>query len=471
MVTWAHMNEEVRKMTSDYELNEQGIPSATPESERFSQSLLNAGGLAALSDNVLFNITEYLPPKSLANFRSSCSFFWHQNALKHAEKSKPTYVVTGPYHSILVKKGALYGKGDNTFGQLGLGKKITRQETFTLIPGFGEKFIIKVLVNVECTIVWCSDALYVMGDNTCGALGLGSEVDYQKKQTKIPFFEGKTILSVQQDSWHTIVHCTDGVYCMGQRPSGLMIEVDEATLDAQLPYLIPGLEGKAIKEVALGKVHMLFLCNDGDLYGIGGNGDGELGLGELRTQNTLLKLPFFADKTVLSIAAGWWHSLILCKEGLFSMGQGGQGQLGLTEKTRDVQTPTLVPGLEDKKILSIGARRFSSFVCCNTELLATGEYTLQEVDYHKNNVSLLLSAEKVFTPVATSYHMFGLILSALKHNLCLRTPEYITQLSKVKTQKELLKKFNELNISTDFFDDNEPLKNPEDTILSRELNF
>jgi len=78
--------------------------------------------------------------------------------------------------------------------------------------------------------------------------------------------------------------------------------------------------------VAAGYYHSLFRKSDGSLWGMGYNGNGQLGDGTLNNTN----LPeMIYPSNVVAIAAGRWHSLFITADGaLHATGYNVYGQLG-----------------------------------------------------------------------------------------------------------------------------------------------
>src|SRR5580693_9392206 len=78
--------------------------------------------------------------------------------------------------------------------------------------------------------------------------------------------------------------------------------------------------------------HSLIITEDG-LYSFGNNEFGQLGLENNTHQNIPHKITQFNSDTIVSIACGYYHSLVLTKDGLYSFGHNNYGELGLGNKT------------------------------------------------------------------------------------------------------------------------------------------
>ena len=79
--------------------------------------------------------------------------------------------------------------------------------------------------------------------------------------------------------------------------------------------------------------HSLILKNDGTLWGCGGNGSGELGLGNSANKTTFTQITTNTDD-IKSVYHGSFHTFILKNDGtLWGCGNNGNSQLGLGDGT------------------------------------------------------------------------------------------------------------------------------------------
>lgn len=118
---------------------------------------------------------------------------------------------------------------------------------------------------------------------------------------------------------------------------------------------IDGIAG--VKSVAAIHNHALFLTDNGLVFGWGGNGNGELGIGQL-FEKTDIPVKMKNIKDAIAVAAGVGHSLILKSDGtVLATGLGTSGQIGngLFENTTE---PVEVKGLP--KIKGIQSGRWHS---------------------------------------------------------------------------------------------------------------
>ena len=86
--------------------------------------------------------------------------------------------------------------------------------------------------------------------------------------------------------------------------------------------------------VACGGQHTLFLSHENDVFAVGDNTQGQLGISsnEYDHQSTPRRVALFNDKAVTMIQAGTVHSAALTVEGYaYTWGSNNRGQLGLAD--------------------------------------------------------------------------------------------------------------------------------------------
>ncbi|GAB6029092.1 RCC1 and BTB domain-containing protein 2 [Chamberlinius hualienensis] len=152
----------------------------------------------------------------------------------------------------------------------------------------------------------------------------------------------------------------DQVYALGSNSSGCL-GLQECTGVLE-PKKIDELCNKNIKHFAYGSgPHVLALTNAGEVYGWGHNANHQIGNGTMPS-NVLLPILISAnllEKKVTEIACGSHHSLALTQDGeVFSWGQNNYGQCGYNS-TQNQTTPRKVSSI-------IAGRCVISIVCGQT---------------------------------------------------------------------------------------------------------
>jgi len=135
---------------------------------------------------------------------------------------------------------------------------------------------------------------------------------------------------------------------------------------------MPGvLNGKILISVATGTSHSIALCSDGTLAAWGENSDGQLGIGttsDAQAPVAVNQTGALAGKTVVTISAGYNHSLALCSDGtVFAWGDNASGQLGNGSNTdSNVPTPVATPSfLSGNPVTAISAAADHSIAICS----------------------------------------------------------------------------------------------------------
>ena len=185
---------------------------------------------------------------------------------------------------------------------------------------------------------WAGSRALAWGFNGYGGLGDNSTTsrDVAVPVTATGVLEGKTVVAMATGYAHSLALCSDGTLATwGFNGNGEL--GNNSTTDSLVPVAVRTLgtvlAGKSVVAIAAGGYHNLVLCSDGTLAAWGLNYEGQLGNDTtvsslvpvaVRTVGTPL-----AGKTVVAIAAGTYHNLALCSDGtLVAWGYNYYGQLG-----------------------------------------------------------------------------------------------------------------------------------------------
>ncbi len=107
-----------------------------------------------------------------------------------------------------------------------------------------------------------------------------------------------------------------------------------------------------ITAICAGRVHTIVLMQDGTVWGMGGNGSGNLGDGTTTGRTTPVQVKGLTG--VIAIAAGFQFSMALKSDGtVWTWGSNADGQIGDGTKT-DRSTPVQVSGLTGVKAIAAG---------------------------------------------------------------------------------------------------------------------
>ncbi|MEG6591327.1 fibronectin type III domain-containing protein [Paenibacillus barengoltzii] len=307
-------------------------------------------------------------------------------------------IEAGELYSMAIKKnGSIWAWGNNTYGQLGDGTKVSKT-TRTLVNGIpfpadiippsaptqlrttGKTSTTAVLVWEESTdnhavkeyLVYRGSTLIdTLGvdahtiDYTTGytAVGLEPETEY-KFTIKAKDYAGNisnssnevTVkteaslpMSISAGANHTLALKSDGsVWAWGSNSAG---QIGDGTLLRRLTPIQANVS--SITAISAGGSFSLALKSDGTVWSWGENTIGQLGNSQLAAQQSVPK-KIENLNSVVAISAGHTHALALKSDGtVWSWGSNFSGELGLGT-TNNSYVPVKIPSLSGVKAISAG---------------------------------------------------------------------------------------------------------------------
>ena len=243
---------------------------------------------------------------------------------------------------ILENDGALWGCGGGIL--LGLGDTNPRY-TFTQITTNTDD-IKQVYCGMGNTFILKNDGtLWGCGGNDYGQLGLG-DTNPRYTFTQITT-NASDIKSVYGGRGHTFILKNDGtLWSAGYNEQG---QLGLGNNTNRTVFTQVTTNANNIKQVYCGYQHTLILKNDGTLWGTGSNIGGQLGLGDKTDRKTFTQITANTDN-IKEIYCGVNHNLILKNDGtLWGCGGNGAGQLGLGDKTDRTIFTKITTNVDDIK--------------------------------------------------------------------------------------------------------------------------
>ncbi|XP_071957230.1 secretion-regulating guanine nucleotide exchange factor-like [Antedon mediterranea] len=171
-----------------------------------------------------------------------------------------------------------------------------------------------------------SRGLFSWGANSYGQLGTGNTTDTFTPQ-KVESFPNEAIKCIRGGGAHTVIITESGsLYVCGWNSKGqLGLGHHEDQVNFQIIKNIP-----PICDVSCGWEHTLAITENGKLYSWGGNNFKQLGDNQANNVETPTIVQAMEAYTVVDIAAGLRHSVVLTNTGkVWVWGAGGKGQLGV----------------------------------------------------------------------------------------------------------------------------------------------
>lgn len=148
---------------------------------------------------------------------------------------------------------------------------------------------------------------------------------------------------------------------------------------------------RTVKKVALGQHHLLFLTTDMEMYGLGSNMYGQLGL----IQNDL-KQPFLIETTIDDIACGHNHSIYLTSNFMvFGSGSNRQGQLG---RLCDPEQTYFTPIAKDARKIFAGYNN-TALISKNNIVYVCGDNTFGQCGFIPSQVQYVRRLTELFSNI------------------------------------------------------------------------
>ena len=233
---------------------------------------------------------------------------------------------SGAFHTITLSyDGTAHSFGRNNKGELGLGHNndVSLPTPIPNLPKIN-------MISCGGYFTVCVDDegfIWSFGENKQGQLGTGNTTDFNVPQKLLDI---PPVLSVNCGGHHTLIITNDdNLWSFGNNNYGqLCLENTESQIKPQKTSF------SNISKISAGFYHSLFQNNKGEIFACGFNYWGECGLGHFNSlQITPSLIPDTPSNIIQFICASGVQSLFLDSEGnVFSVGYNTYGQLGLGHK-------------------------------------------------------------------------------------------------------------------------------------------
>ena len=247
------------------------------------------------------------------------------------------------YHTVtLSNTGTVYSFGCG--GNLGQG--IMFNSSHGLVSPIANLPKIR-MISCGSEFTFCVDyegALWSFGNNIYGQLGTGDTSfravphrinDIPPVETVSCGFEHALILTQDKNLWVVGANINYQL-CLGNQENQLKLKQTQFS---------------NIVKIAAGSKISIFQNNEGKLFGCGLNSNGELGLGHIRALRQVCLIPI-PSMDIIDICCGYDHILYLDKEGnVYSVGYNYYGALGLGHN-EDQHVINKIPNIPPIKMIS-----------------------------------------------------------------------------------------------------------------------
>nr|XP_046238715.1 retinitis pigmentosa GTPase regulator b isoform X2 [Scatophagus argus] len=301
--------------------------------------------------------------------------------VKALKSEKVHLVACGRNHTLIcTAEGKVFASGGNSEGQLGLGD-CEERTAFQRIHGLDGHGPIKMLAagsNTSAALTG-SGKLFMWGDNTEGQIGLGKESHASSPQE---VSVGRPISWVSCGYYHSALVTVDGaLFTFGECDSGKLGLGTDQLPRHRVPQLVKSIKEPVI-QVACGGGHTVALTED-DVFTFGLGQFGQLGHGTFIFESRLPRpVDHFKKGRVCQVTCGENHTAVVTDGGLlYTFGDGRHGKLGLGEENFTNQfKPTLCPRFLKYNVQAAACGGCHMVVLARPRDRSCGHVTLEEDD-------------------------------------------------------------------------------------------
>ncbi|XP_067438721.1 RCC1 and BTB domain-containing protein 1 isoform X1 [Thunnus thynnus] len=196
--------------------------------------------------------------------------------------------------------------------------------------------------------------IFAWGHNGYSQLGNGTTNQGLSPVLVTAILQNKKVKEVSCGSHHSMALTQDGeVYAWGYNNCGQI--GSGSTANQPYPRKVTScLQGKNAVGITCGQTSSMAVVDNGEVYGWGYNGNGQLGIGNNGNQLTPCRLSALQGLCIHQVVSGYGHCLALTDEGLlYAWGANTYGQLGTGNKSNSL-TPVQIMA-DKERIVEVAA--------------------------------------------------------------------------------------------------------------------
>ncbi|XP_035515655.1 probable E3 ubiquitin-protein ligase HERC3 [Morone saxatilis] len=247
------------------------------------------------------------------------------------DTQKITMVSCGRAHSMAVnEQGQVFAWGAGEGGQLGLGSAEAAIRIPRLVKRLCDHRISQVMCgNQHCIALSRDGQLFTWGQNTSGQLGLGKGEPSKLFPHPLKSLAGIPLAKITAGGDHSFALSLSGaVFGWGKNKAGQLGLNDKQ--DRAVPCHIKFLRSQKVVHISCGDEHTAALTKDGGLFTFGDGSWGQLGHGSNNNELLPRRVLELMGTEVSQITCGRHHTLAFVPSTgvVYAFGCNGHGQLG-----------------------------------------------------------------------------------------------------------------------------------------------
>ncbi|KAJ0050779.1 hypothetical protein NL108_005906, partial [Boleophthalmus pectinirostris] len=247
------------------------------------------------------------------------------------DTQKITNICCGRAHSLAVsEQGQVFAWGAGDGGQLGLGTTETTVRIPRLVKRLCDHRISQVTCgNQHCIALSRDGQLFTWGQNTSGQLGLGKGEPSKLLPQPLKSLAGIPLAQITAGGDHSFaLSLSGGVFGWGKNRAGQLGLNDKQ--DRAVPCHIKFLRSQKVVYISCGEEHTAALTKDGGLFTFGDGSWGQLGHGSTNNELQPRRVLELMGTEVSQIACGRYHTLAFVPSSglVYAFGCNNFGQLG-----------------------------------------------------------------------------------------------------------------------------------------------
>ncbi|WP_018395864.1 PKD domain-containing protein [Bacillus sp. 37MA] len=254
--------------------------------------------------------------------------------------------------SVILENGEVWSTGYNINGQLGNGTKTYSNVPVKMSLPVGRSAVSIAAGMNHTSVLLDNGEVWNVGDNFDGQLGDGTKTD-RSIPTKMSLPAGRSAVSIAAGREQTSVILDNGeVWGAGKNGNGQL--GNGATSNSSVPVRMILPSGRTATMITIGTNSTSVILDNGEVWGVGYNLHGQLGNGTTTNSLVLVKMKLPVDRHAVSIAAGGgsFMSVLLDNGEVWNIGDNIYGQIGIGSSLASIKDLT-------KMILPVGRHAVS----------------------------------------------------------------------------------------------------------------